>query len=78
MAFSLHVLKTYKKMIENIKARFLAKKFNIYTEKIVDKGNGGYFLYNGKIYYGNRFLVFMLSHQNEWFGKYSSVIDPQE
>jgi len=65
-------------MIENIEARLFAKKFNIYTAKIVDKGNNGYFLYNGKIYYGNRFLSFMLSHQNDWYGKYSHNIDHQE
>jgi len=52
---------------ENIKARFKAKRYDIYKEQIVEKGNDGYFIYNGKIYYGNRFFVFFYSNQNTWY-----------
>jgi hypothetical protein len=51
-------------MIENIKARIRAKRYDIYKEEIVKRGNNGYFIYNNKIYYGNRFLVFFYSNQN--------------
>lgn len=53
--------------IENIKARFKAKRYDIYKEEIVEKGNDGYFLYNDNIYYGNRFGVFFFSYQNAWY-----------
>lgn len=56
-------------MIENIKARFKAKPYCIYRNEIVSEGNDGYFLYNNKLYYGNRFLVFFLSYQNTWFSE---------
>lgn len=59
---------------ENIKARFKAKRYDIYKEQVVKKGNDGYFIYNDTIYYGNRFLVFFKSYQNDWFEKYNSVI----
>ena len=49
---------------EKIKARFLAKRYDIYKEQIVEKGNDGYFIYNSKIYYGNRFGIFFYSHLN--------------
>lgn len=49
---------------ENIKARFKAKPYNIYTEKICHKGNNHYFIYNDKLYYGNRFFIFFYSYQN--------------
>ena len=52
------------RQLENIKARFLANRYDIYKEKIVEKGNDGYFIYNGKIYYGNRFGVFFYSYLN--------------
>lgn len=53
----------------NIQARFKAKRYCIWKEKIVEKGNDGYFIYNGKIYYGNRLLVFFYSNQNAWYEK---------
>lgn len=54
-------------IIENIKARFKAKRYDIYKQQIVKKGNNGYFIYNDTIYYGNRFLVFFYSAQNGWY-----------
>jgi hypothetical protein len=54
-------------ILENIKARFKAKPYDIYKQKIVKKGNEGYFIYNNKIYFGNRFFVFFYSDQNSWF-----------
>ena len=50
-------------MIENIKARFKAKRFNIWTEKIDPNNREGYFFYKGKIYFGNRWGVFFESYQ---------------
>jgi hypothetical protein len=50
--------------LENIKARFLANRYDVWKEKIVEKGNNGYFIYNGKIYCGNRFGIFFYSHVN--------------
>jgi hypothetical protein len=50
-------------MIENIKARFKAKRFNIWTEKIELTNREGYFIYNGQVYFGNRFGVFFKSCQ---------------
>jgi hypothetical protein len=52
------------RQLENIKARFLASRYDIWKEQIVEKGNDGYFIYNGKIYYGNRFFIFFYSNQN--------------
>lgn len=52
------------RQLENIKARFLASRYDIYKEQIVEKGNDGYFIYNGKIYYGNRFGIFFYSYLN--------------
>ena len=54
-------------ILENIKARIHAKRYDIYKEVIVRKGNDGYFLYNDTIYFGNRFGVFLYSQQNSWF-----------
>ena len=50
-------------MIENIKARFKAKRFNIWTEQIELTNREGYFIYNGQVYFGNRFVFFFKSHQ---------------
>jgi hypothetical protein len=50
-------------MIENIKVRFKAKRFNIWTEKIDLENREGYFIYNGQVYFGNRFGVFFKSCQ---------------
>lgn len=50
-------------MINNIKARIYSKRWRIYKEEIVKIGNDGYFMYNGCIYYGNRFCVFFRSNQ---------------
>lgn len=59
-------------MIENIKARFKAQKYNIWTEQIDPKRESdswflGDWYANGKLYYGHPLLVFFLSEQNEWF-----------
>jgi hypothetical protein len=54
----------FEHQLENIKARFLASRYDIYKEQIVEKGNDGYFIYNSKIYYGNRFGIFFYSNQN--------------
>jgi hypothetical protein len=63
-------------MIENIKARFKSKRFNIWTEEIDLNNSEGYFIYNGHVYFGNRFGVFFKSSQilfknivNETYGK---------
>ena len=50
-------------MIENIKARFKAKRFNIWTEQIDLKNREGYFIYNGNVYFANRFGIFFRSYQ---------------
>jgi len=50
-------------MIENIKARFKAKRFNIWSEEIDLKNREGYFIYNGNVYFGNRFGIFFKSSQ---------------
>jgi hypothetical protein len=59
-------------MIENLKARFAAKKFNIYTEKIDEKRKPDSFISgdwyaNGRLYYGHPLLIFFESNQNSWF-----------
>ena len=64
-------------MIENIKARFNCKKFNIWTEKEDNKRNrdsffGGDYIYNGVIYYGNPFMIFFRSSQNRWYKENSN------
>jgi phage terminase large subunit-like protein len=60
-------------MFENLKARFVAKKFNIWTEKLDPNrkadswlGNGEWYA-NGKLYYGHPLGIFFLSAQNDWF-----------
>lgn len=50
-------------MTENIKARIFAKRYNIWQEKIDANDKDGYFIYNKKIYFGNRFFVFIKSNQ---------------
>ena len=59
-------------MIENIKARFACKKFNIWTEKEDvnrkrDNLLAGDYVYNGTLYYGNPFFIFFRSNQNIWY-----------
>jgi hypothetical protein len=59
-------------MIENIRARFKAKKYNIWTERIDPKRKpdfilSGDWLANGKLYYGHPLFIFFESHQNIWF-----------
>ena len=54
-------------MLENIKARIYAKPYDIYKEEVVKSGNEGYYLYNDTIYYGLRWLVFIVSGQNSWY-----------
>lgn len=46
-------------MIENIKARLFAKRFNILKEEIDANDKEGYFIYNKQIYFGNRFLYLL-------------------
>jgi hypothetical protein len=50
----------------NLKARIYAKRFNIWTEQIDKSNKEGYFIYDGIIFFGNRFGVFFVSNQNEW------------
>lgn len=48
----------------NILARLNCKPFNIIKEQICNKGeNDGYWYFDGKVYYGNRFGVFNESKQ---------------
>ena len=59
-------------MIENIKARFVAVKFNIWTEKIdpsrkPDGFLAGEWYANGKLYYGHPLFIFFESSHNSWF-----------
>jgi hypothetical protein len=57
-------------MIENIKARFKAKRFNIWTEQADPSNREGYYFYNGKVYFGNRWFVFFESCQplfGDWY-----------
>jgi hypothetical protein len=59
-------------MIENLKARFKAVKYNIWTEQIDPKRKADSFIsgdwyYNGKLYYGHPLFIFFLSSQNTWF-----------
>jgi hypothetical protein len=61
-------------MIENLKARIKAKKYNIWTEKIDPKRKSDSFLSgdwyaNGKLYYGHPLFIFFSSAQNAWFQK---------
>ena len=61
-----------KTIIQNIKARLSAKKFNIWTEEIDPKREPDAFLLgdwiaNGKLYYGHPLFIFFESSQNEWF-----------
>lgn len=60
------------KIIENLKARFKAQKYNIWTEQIdpkrkADSWFSGDWYANGKLYYGHPLLNFFLSSQNDWF-----------
>ena len=57
----------FAKLPKNIRARFKAKRFDIYKEKIVKSGNEGYFIYEDTIYYGNRWSVFFESDQTKWY-----------
>lgn len=54
-----------KNLLQNLLARIFGKKYDIWTEQVVDCGNDGYFLYDGKIYYGQRFGVFFSSCFND-------------
>jgi hypothetical protein len=59
-------------MIENLKARLKAQKFNIWTEQIDPKRKpdsliSGDWHANGKLYYGHPLFIFFESNQNTWF-----------
>jgi len=59
-------------MIENIKARFKAQKYNIWTEQVDPKRKADNFFcgdwyFNGNLYYGHPLFIFFISSQNEWF-----------
>lgn len=64
-----------KNIIYNIKARWTAKPFNVYKECISSKKEAdGYWLADdGFIYYGDRWLIFFKSMQNDWYteGKFN-------
>jgi hypothetical protein len=57
-----------------IKLRQTAKPFDIYKECVCEKGqNGLYWLgYDDLIYYGHRWFVFQISHQNSWYKRCGS------
>lgn len=62
------------KMTANLRVRFNAKKYNVWTEKIDPKRKSdgwlsGDWISNGKLYYGHPLMVFFLSSQNDWFSK---------
>lgn len=65
-------------MIKNIKARFTAKKFNIYSEKVDPNRKADGFLSgdwlskDGIIYYGHPAFIFFRSCQNDWWLEKSS------
>jgi len=68
------------RIIETFKARFKAKKFNIWTEKIDPKRKSDTFLSgdwyaNGKLYYGHPLFVFFLSYQNDLFQENQKLRD---
>jgi len=69
---NLKLVEKVKEISENVKARIYADRFNIWTER-VDKNRKadlrifGEFLYNGTLYYGNRFLFFFKSAHNSWY-----------
>jgi hypothetical protein len=55
-------------LIENIKARVYAKKFNIWTEEIDPKRKpdtfiSGDWIYKGQVWYGHPLLIFFKSAQ---------------
>lgn len=61
-------------IIQNIKARWNAKKYNIWTECIdparkSDDWFGGDWYANGKLYFGHPLFIFFESAQNSWFLK---------
>ena len=51
-------------MIENIKARIYAKRYDVYAKQKVSH-HTGYYIYDKTIYVGNRSLVFMKSQYNK-------------
>ena len=67
-----------KEIIKNIKARFLAKRFDVDWWRI-DKNRKnlsigcGYFIYDNTIYFGNRWNVFFKSGFNENKEKYDNL-----
>jgi len=67
-------------MIENLKARFKAQKYNIWTEQIDPKRKedswiSGYWYANGKLYYGHPLLIFFESSQNYWFKNRNVILN---
>jgi hypothetical protein len=54
-------------MLENIKARLFAKRFNIWTEREDPNSKEGYWVYKNNIYMGHPLLIFFKSSQNQWF-----------
>jgi len=54
-------------MIENIKARLRAKRYDIWNHRLDPRCREGYWYANGKIWYGHPLLVFFESAQNQWF-----------
>lgn len=58
-------------MVENIKARFKARRFNILTEEIEPRKKFTWRLdhwyANGKLYFGHPLFIFFLSVHNDWF-----------
>lgn len=62
-------------MIENIKARFRAEKYNIWTEQLDHNCKDKNWYANGKLWYGHPLFVFFESAKNNWFIGSQSYID---
>jgi hypothetical protein len=65
-------------MIDNLKVRFAAQKYNIWTEQIDKKRKADIWFYgdwyaNGKLYYGHPLLIFFETGHNSWFKNSESL-----
>ena len=56
-------------VVHPFKVRYTAKPFNIWKQEVCKIGeNESYWLgYDGKIYFGHRWIVFIDSAQNDWW-----------
>jgi hypothetical protein len=51
-------------ILQNIKARFVAKPYNPYSKEIIKKSVYDYWICDGNIYYGDRWGFFIYSDFN--------------